>query len=115
MVDNSSVIVQERHTKSNMRQPVIYFDSEHYFLMKRTLDFIFTDSLLDIKSLLAVKQELLSEGFLKIYKSAYQTELEIDFTVVGGDGEKKRLSGIAIKRHFFDTFGGITLYERGGN
>lgn len=82
---------------------------------KNVLDRICDMSKINRRSLLYVKQQFYERRFLKTYKNlgTYSRELQVDFRVTTKDGKTEDLSGLAIKREFWDEIGGIGLFERG--
>lgn len=92
---------------------VVYYDDLHYYFPKTAFQEIGSRCGLDSKSLLFIKQQLISEGFVKQYRATGGrcSELEADI-FVGNAGSKRKLSVFAIKKEFWDTAGGIALYER---
>ena len=93
-------------------EKIVYYDGKYYFFSKEVLQTIGQKLNFDRKSLLFIKQELTDLGFVKQYRSSgsRRSELNIDISV-GKSGERR--SVFAIKREFWDSVGGILLYERG--
>ena len=95
---------------------VIYYDDEFYYFTSKVLNFICQRTNIDYKTLLLIKQQLAEQNLIKLYKnrSSCNRDLGIDFLVCSLNGERKRLSGLAIKRQFWNKIGGIALEERRG-
>ena len=93
-------------------EKTVYYDEKYYFFSKEVLQTIAQKLNFDRKALLFIKQELAELGFVKQYRSSgsHRSELNIDISV-GKSGERR--SVFAIKREFWDSVGGISLYERG--
>ncbi len=91
----------------------VYYDDLHYYFSKTVFQEIGVRCGLDGKSLLFIKQQLVDAGFVKQYRKTGRrcSELGVDI-FVGNIGSKKKLSVFAIKKEFWDTAGGIALYER---
>lgn len=94
---------------------MIYHDREYYYFTKKTVNLICSLSNMDFRSLLSLKKQLAEQEALKQYVQTTnrRREYETDFRVRNTDGKCNDLSGLAIKREFFDGIGGIGLYELG--
>ena len=105
--------VPDSSSDSKPNTEVIYYDDSHYYFPKPAFQEIGRQYDLDSKSILFIKQQLISEGFVKQYRATGGrcSELEADI-FVGNAGSKRKLSVFAIKKEFWDTAGGIALYER---
>lgn len=91
----------------------MYYDKECYYFPKGVLGFIQEELEFDRKAMLFIKQKLAADGFVKQYRSSgtCRSELEVDIWI--GTGEtRERYSVFAVKRCFWDEFGGIPLCER---
>ncbi len=117
LVSKKRVLMEMREKVSQgMKLPVIYFDADHYYFTKNSMNSICSEALIGEKSILHVKQQLADQDALKMYKNGneHNRELEVDFWVCNAYGQRKTLSGLAIKRRFFDEIGEVELCERGG-
>lgn len=114
LVEKGDICILDRNSVENTEENrTVFYDDNYYYFTNAVLERTFALSNIDMKSGLYLKQLLSERELLKRYKSEIGRDLEIDF-MVQFDYEKKVLSGIAIKREFFDEVGGISLYERGG-
>lgn len=114
LVEKGDICILDRNSVENTEENrTVFYDNNYYYFTNTVLEKTFALSNIDMKSGLYLKQLLSERELLKRYKSEIGRDLEIDF-MVQFDYEKKVLSGIAIKREFFDEVGGISLYERGG-
>ena len=111
------VVVNKEKVPVNIDSLLVFYDQEYYYFTKYVLQHIGTEARFDSKSMLFMKQQLVEQGVVKLYRyvEGHKRDLEIDFIIYNAYGEKKRLSGFAIKRSFWDELGGIDLYERGRN
>ena len=117
LVSQHRVLIEMREeTTVEINLPVIYFDEFYYYFIKDCIQFICDEAEMDGKSVLYVKQQLANENVIKMYRNAgqYGRDFEVDFTILNAYGQRKNCSGIAINRDFFDSIGGIALFERGG-
>lgn len=121
LVDSGILFVRNRQMDTNVPDSsdsksdnkVFYYDGLYYYFPKSTFQEIGNRCELDRKSLLFIRQQLVSEGFVKQYRTTggRRSELEVDI-FVGRTGSGKKLSVFAIKREFWDRAGGVALYER---
>ncbi len=95
----------------------IYYDSCSYYFCQEIFLMVCQEAKIDLKSILSLKQQLIEGGFVRTYhtRGNHNRELEVDFVVCSSDGQKRNMSGLAIRKEFFDKVGGIGLYERGKN
>ena len=93
----------------------VYFDLEFYYFTEAVLRKIGKLAHIDKKSVLQIKKELCELSLVKIYSTTgnRQEETNIDFRITNAYGQRMDLSGLAIKREFWDDIGGIALCERG--
>lgn len=93
----------------------IYFDTKYYYFTKEVMGIIGALSGMDRKSVLRVKQEIFNLSMVKTYKATgYRPEeMSKDFRICNAYGQRKDMSGLAVRREFFDEAGGIALCERG--
>lgn len=116
LVDSGLVEIfnRDRAPVQNERN-YIFFDSEYYYFTKEVMGKIGKMSGMGRKSVLRVKQEIFNLSMLKKYRSTGQRaeELHVDFRICNAYGQRKDLSGLAVRREFFDEAGGIALCERG--
>lgn len=66
----------------------------------------------NIRSSIYVKQQLAEKRLIKLYGNKRRREMQTDITAYDNEGNPKRISVTAIKRNFWDTLGGIELWER---
>lgn len=94
---------------------IICYDTDCYYFTDEVLKFICQKAKISEKSLLFIKQKIVEQGFVKLYKTScnHGRELEVDFFMYNPEGQRRRMSGFAINREFWDEIGGIALYERG--
>lgn len=121
MVDSGTLFVKNLQLDSDVsgsldsksNTGVVYYDDLHYYFPKPAFQEIGRQCDLDRKSILFIKQQLTGEGFVKQYRATggRRSELKTDI-FVGNAGSKLQLSVFAIKKEFWDTAGGIALYER---
>jgi len=121
LVDSGILFVRSRQTDINVQgssdskpdTAVVYYDDLHYYFPKSTFQEIGSRCGFDSKSLLFIKQQLVSEGLVKQYRTTGGRCSELDLDIfVGNAGSKRKLSVFTIKKDFWDTAGGIALYER---
>jgi len=121
LVDSGILFVRSRQTDikvqgSSDSKPdtkAVYYDDLHYYFPKSTFQEIGSRCGLDSKSLLFIKQQLVSEGVVRQYRTAGRRHSELETDIfVGKAGRKAKVSVFAIKKEFWDTAGGIALYER---
>ena len=67
----------------------------------------------DGKSLLLIRQELADRGLIKQYRATGKRKSELNVDIFVGES-KERKKVFAVKRTFWDSIGGISLYEKGG-
>lgn len=93
----------------------VYYDSDFYYFPNPVLKRVCNEAKMDIKSLLAVKQQLISLGFVKLYRNNgnHNRELQVDIPIRSKNGKSIYISVFAIRRDFWDEDFGICLYERG--
>ncbi len=94
----------------------IFFDGDYYMFTNSTLCCICETLGFVKKAALYVKRDLASQGYLKQYKGSGMRpkEYEIDLTL-DVNGEKTKVSVLAIKKSFWDEAGEVALFERGEN
>lgn len=115
LVDGGSLLVVDKDKCPNSSNTMhVFYDNMCYYLIQDIFDFICQQANIDSKSVLSIKQQLLEQDFVKIYRhnGFHNRELVIDFIVRNACGQKINLSGLAIRREFFDNVGGVTLFER---
>lgn len=115
LVDAGHVsVIKKEDVPANHNEMIIYYDEECYYFVKEVLMKICDKTGIDSKSILSIKQQLISQNYVKIWHTgSSHRDLEIDFSVHTSCGQKKTLSGFAILKSFFDKVGGVSLYERG--
>lgn len=94
---------------------IVYYDEKYYYFTKNILQKICEKGKMDSKSLLMIKQQLISMGVVKLYRNTgnHSRELQIDITIRNTSKANNTLSVFAIQRSFWDELGKICLYERG--
>ena len=115
LVDIGKIRIYDRDkAPTNNECDHIYFDNEYYYFTAEALKNICELSGIDKKSSLHIKKELRFLSMLKMYHATgyRQEEMNIDFRTYNAYGQCKDLSGLAIKREFWDEIGGISLWER---
>ena len=65
-----------------------------------------------ISSPVYVKHQLAEKGLIKIYGNKRRREMQTDITAYDKADNPKKISVTAIKKSFWDTLGGIDLWER---
>ncbi len=112
--ENALSIVHKNECPKNSSNMQIYYDDAFYYFTRKVFDFICQKASIDTKTELAIKQQLVECGYIKLYKHSgtHNRELEIDITVCNCSGEKINISCLAIEREFFDELGGVALVER---
>lgn len=116
LVDENCVTVWNRKDIPGKEETIrIYYDAQHYYFTRETLQFICIQLKIDNKSILSLKQQLIEIGCAKTYKhqKVQGRDLEVDFLAFDTCGQQISLSGLAIKRDFWDEIGSISLFERG--
>lgn len=93
----------------------VYFDREFYYFQNTVLKEICNMAKIGTKSLLALKQQLVSLGLVKTYRNdgRHNRELQVDIRIRNKKWNNLYLSVLAIRRDFWDEDFGICLYERG--
>ena len=117
LADEGTIYFADRKCISSViSDNVVFYDDEHYFFIKGVLQFVCEQAEIDYKSLLFIKQQLAEQEMLKLYanRGGYGRDLEVDFLAYDINRDHKKLSGLAIKRQFWDKIGGISLAERNG-
>lgn len=115
LVDIGEIEIYDRDkAPTNNERDHIYFDHECYYFTTEVLKNVCKLSEIDKKSSLHIKKELRLLSMLKMYQATgcRQEEMNIDFRIYNAYGQCKDLSGLAIKREFWDEIGGIALCER---
>lgn len=94
------------------KENLVFYDGEYYYFTSEVLRCVGTELNLDRKALLLIQQELIDQRMVKQYRAAgsRRSELKVDIFVGELRGRRKVF---AIKREFWDSVGGIALYERG--
>ena len=113
LVDSKKIAVIRFCSDKTNEDGDIFFDKEFYYFPKGILGHIQKELEFDSKAMLFIKQTLAADGFVKQYRATgtCRSELEVDIWI--GTGEtRKRYSVFAVKRCFWDEFGGIPLCER---
>lgn len=92
----------------------VYYDADFYYFPNSVLESICSEAKIDRKSLLAVKQQLISLELVKLYRNngKHSRELQIDIPVRSKNGSRRYIAVLAIRRKFWDDDFGICLYER---
>lgn len=91
----------------------MYYDKRFYYFPESVLEYIQEELEFDRKAMLFVKQTLAADGFVKQYRTTGTCRSELETDIWIGTGEtKERYSVFAVKRCFWDEFGGIPLCER---
>lgn len=115
LLNKGTILIAERDRASVLdERKYIYYDSQYYYFTEDILRRIGILASIDRKSILVLKQELDSLSMIKKYKTTGQRteELHVDFRICNAYGQRKDLSGLAVRREFFDEIGGIALWER---
>lgn len=115
LVDSGEIVVVERDKAPvSCTASIIYYDSQCYYFTKDTMNAIGEQIEIDARTMLSIKQQLVEQEGLKIYKKTMKgyRDLEVDFRICNAYGQRKDLSGVAIWCELFDNVGGTKLYER---
>lgn len=115
LVDRGLFTIYDRNmVPASVEYDDIYFDTECYYFTEKALKKISGLAGIDKKSVLNIKRGLYDLSMVKTYREtgSRQKELNVDFRIYNANRQCKDLSGLAIKREFWDEFGGIALCER---
>ena len=113
LADAKKIVVLRICSDATPANSDVYYDEEFYYFPKGVMGYIQEELEFDRKAMLFIKQTLAADGFVKQYRTTgtCRSELEIDIWI--GTGEtRERYSVFAVKRCFWDEFGGIPLCER---
>lgn len=117
-VDRGIVHIVNVNKTPRQGKPHIYYDQKYYYFVAGTWEVIMKQMKTDNKSILYIKQQLIDQEMVKLYKhtGVNGRDLNVDFRVYSGWKEDYEcISGFAINRMFWDEIGSIALAERGIN
>lgn len=99
-----------REENKKFKVSTVCWDENYYYFDSDCMSRICKDA--NISSSIYVKQQLAEKGLIKLYGNKRRREMQTDITAYNNEGNPKRISVTAIKRNFWDTLGGIDLWER---
>ena len=99
-----------REENKKFKVSTVCWDENYYYFDSDCMSRICKDA--NISSSIYVKQQLAEKGLIKLYGNKRRREMQTDIIAYDNEGNPKRISVTAIKRNFWDTLGGIELWER---
>ena len=110
LTNDNRLKFSSREGNKKFKVSTVCWDENYYYFDSDCMSRICKDA--NISSSIYVKQQLAEKGLIKLYGNKRRREMQTDITAYNNEGNPKRISVTAIKRNFWDTLGGIDLWER---